>query len=660
MLTCEDDAAAARLALRLGGLPLALAAAGTYIGLTHLSCDEYHDLYESMWTELFGSDAEELFEYEARTLSSTWMMSMRNIEKQDADTAELLSFLALLSPHDIWFELVQAGATGTLPWMTRITKSTVHFQRAMTKLRNHSLLDIHDRSYQLHPCFHDWLVHKLNPCPSEAAFTAATLCISNSLPSRFEASYYKIGQRLIGHVNQLQSERFKDVWGACVFESEFYNAVDKISQLQLDLFQTAQSLSTCKWALIGKKATLGQNHPSTLATAARLGHIYGREGMTDRAEQTLKETLAGCVTILGPDHIDTLHTCFDLGTFYLQRGREQTGLSEAEHFYLQALSGFERTLGPDDFCTLRTVGQLGIVYHQQGNLLNAEQMQVKAIAGLEKLEGFEGDTLSRTYGELGELYADCGKVEQGEKLLKRAVDGLGKTWQFNGVYETILVCKLADLYISQSKFSEAEKLYSEAIDLCRSTFSFPNPTTRQVRNYLRLLSNSMRGDNTNLSISLLRLVSVIELANEYGKEDPTILNRLGKALVFRNESDNARIAFGYSIITFEKGIPIFSGIACDGCNLMTALSTGRYLCSQCDDIDLCDPCMDRYGSNAFLVPGCSNHSFFRIDGARNLSTSQSTRKVGGAEWTVWINSMIEQYTNAANMVSVAANEPEIG
>lgn len=70
---------------------------------------------------LVGGDSEGLMEYEDRTLASTWTISVNQVRAQNEDAAELLKFLAFLSPQDIWYELIKAGAADEVPWTRRIT-----------------------------------------------------------------------------------------------------------------------------------------------------------------------------------------------------------------------------------------------------------------------------------------------------------------------------------------------------------------------------------------------------------------------------------------------------------------------------------------------------------------------------------------------------------
>jgi hypothetical protein len=57
-------------------------------------------LYERSWQDL-SEDAEELVEYENRTLFSTWNLSLTQVHTQDANAVELLRLLAYFDNKDI-------------------------------------------------------------------------------------------------------------------------------------------------------------------------------------------------------------------------------------------------------------------------------------------------------------------------------------------------------------------------------------------------------------------------------------------------------------------------------------------------------------------------------------------------------------------------------
>lgn len=67
-----------KLVQRLRGLPLALVTAGMYLRQTNESAHDYLEAYETHWQEL-SDNAEELLEYEDRTLFSTWNLSLAHV-----------------------------------------------------------------------------------------------------------------------------------------------------------------------------------------------------------------------------------------------------------------------------------------------------------------------------------------------------------------------------------------------------------------------------------------------------------------------------------------------------------------------------------------------------------------------------------------------------
>ena len=189
-----------------------MATAGTYLGRADISCGEYLELYNSAWIGLVGPDTEELLEYETRTMSSTWIISLNQIRSQNDDAAELLTFLAYLGSRDIWYDLVKAGASDDVPWMRRVTQSKIHFQRAMSKLLDYSLVDVVAGSYQVHPCLHDWLVESLNSPPKSLLFITALTCIADTIKDESSPQFWVTNKRLLDHTEQLESPHFYKLW----------------------------------------------------------------------------------------------------------------------------------------------------------------------------------------------------------------------------------------------------------------------------------------------------------------------------------------------------------------------------------------------------------------------------------------------------------------
>src|SRR5271155_3273218 len=134
------------LAQRLDGLPLALATAGTYLSQTADSFGDYLRLYNTSWDDL-DEHSHRLFDYENRTLYSTWNISLTQVRDQDAAAAELLRLMAYLDNQDLWYELFHAGSADQPLWWSEVLKSRARFNRAMSTLHSYSLVEVRAGSY---------------------------------------------------------------------------------------------------------------------------------------------------------------------------------------------------------------------------------------------------------------------------------------------------------------------------------------------------------------------------------------------------------------------------------------------------------------------------------------------------------------------------------
>ncbi|KAF6802538.1 Kinesin light chain 1, partial [Colletotrichum plurivorum] len=112
------DPDATLLAKKLDGLPLALATAGAYLDQVATSCTEYLEIYENAWLHL-QKESPGLMEYD-RALYSTWNVSLRHIQLQNQNAADLLRLWAYFDNHDVWYELLRAGESEKPLWLRKM------------------------------------------------------------------------------------------------------------------------------------------------------------------------------------------------------------------------------------------------------------------------------------------------------------------------------------------------------------------------------------------------------------------------------------------------------------------------------------------------------------------------------------------------------------
>ncbi|KAI9672784.1 MAG: hypothetical protein M1831_000219 [Alyxoria varia] len=507
-LETRDDPDARGLAARLDGLPLALSTAGDYLRQTPVSFAKYRELHEESWEDL-KEVAEELPDYEGRTLYSTWNLSLLQIEEQSPEAVMVLRLLAYFGNNDIWFELLQKGCGGghnpllrnnrgrklnfafTRRWLRNnvgnhrsplleVLSSEVKFNSTMRRLQDYSLVES-DRttgSYTLHSCVHDWTLHYLNKNMSEELFLFALHCVGASFSFETEPFTWLQNNRLLQHALRLRHPRMQEVLeesqhrvSPADFTSmgELYRIDSKLAEAE-EMYQRALS---------GFKKARGLDHTLKLCTICNLGGLYEQQGKLAKAEHMYQRALAGFEQVLGPDHTSTLIVVNNLGLLYTDQGK----FAEGEDMYRRALAGFKKVSGLDHTLTIGTLINLGLCWKQQGKLAEAENMCRRALAGTEKVLGPDHTLTFSTVSNLGLLCAQQGKLAEAEDMYQRALAGFEKVLGPDHTLTLKTVSALGTLNKRQGRLAEAEDLYRRGLIGKEKTLGPDHTSTiRTVRN----------------------------------------------------------------------------------------------------------------------------------------------------------------------------------
>ena len=123
-------------------------------------------------------------------------------------------------------------------------------------------------------------------------------------------------------------------------------------------------------AIEAKRATLGDRHPSTLASMNNLGRLLQAQGKLDEAGVLLREALEAFRATLGDRHPNTLGSINNLGRLLHDQGR----LGEAETLLLEAHDGCAATLAEGQRTRLRSQAWLADVRRAQGRIESARAL----------------------------------------------------------------------------------------------------------------------------------------------------------------------------------------------------------------------------------------------------------------------------------------------
>ncbi|KAJ7450623.1 hypothetical protein FB451DRAFT_1566567 [Mycena latifolia] len=173
-----------------------------------------------------------------------------------------------------------------------------------------------------------------------------------------------------------------------------------------------------------RRKIFGEDHPLTLSAMANLGTTYGKLGQYKKAEELevagqLKEAEELEVAVLekqrkslGEDHPDTLSTMAKLGSTYGKLGQ----FKEAEELEVVVLKKRGEILGEDHLLTLSAMAKLGSIYGKLGQFKEAEELEVVVLEKRRKILGEDHpDTLSAMVN-LGSTYGKLGRFKEAEEL----------------------------------------------------------------------------------------------------------------------------------------------------------------------------------------------------------------------------------------------------
>jgi len=326
---------------------LALTTAGDYLSRTSDSFGDFLQSYEQSWQDL-QKYADELWDYEDRTLYTTWNISFDRVQTENEDAANLMRLLAYFDNDKISLGLLQSGSDRGPEWFQKLIGKKIEFDKAMMKLQDYSLIEAGEGNgkYSLHKCVHDWTLNELNQQLQPELVDIAMHCIAQSVTWESEQLYWEKNREIEGHGLRLQERRI-----AKVIEQSQTSEQDT-----RDLFM--------------------------------IGYLYTNQGKLAEAEQMYMRALKGKEKTLGVKHTSTLDVVNNLGLLYSDQGK----LAKAKQMYMRALKKYEKTLGVKHTSTLNTVNNLGLLYSNQGKLAEAKQMYMRALKGYEKAHGSNDQT----------------------------------------------------------------------------------------------------------------------------------------------------------------------------------------------------------------------------------------------------------------------------
>jgi tetratricopeptide (TPR) repeat protein len=492
-----DREQAEALSRRLGGLPLALRLAGSYLSSEFArwtTFDAYRQGLEREPSVALTDPEPEEDEREA--LMRTWELSLDDLTRHHLGQARaLLRLLSCYAPsRPIPLDLLEPAKLSHLLEALE-SHGEVAARRLEQGLRGLSSLGLIDSSIGdgadrativVHPVIADNNRARLispdpsDPDPGLIRSTAVALMggAIHVLDPRQPADWMRF-RLLTPHLQALLT------YTADHLDKEplaaLADAANQLSEAQewSGGMAVAEALSRAVLACVRR---LGDDHPIVLSTRHALAYEIGRQGRWGEAEAAFHEILEARRRVLGDDHPSTLNTRHELARTVAEQGRGE----QAAAAFREVLEDRRRILSEDDPSTLNTRQELARTVARQGHWALAELAFRELLEDRRRTLGDDHPSTLATRHELARTVAEQGHWDQAAVALRvlvedqRPILGERHPSTLNTRYE------LARVLAGQGHREEAEAAFRVLLEDLRRVLGEDHPDVHATQRWLGL------------------------------------------------------------------------------------------------------------------------------------------------------------------------------
>lgn len=475
-----DGRQARELSRRLGGLPLALYLAGSYLASPFArwhSFGDYRSALDSVFLPEALADLDESAADARGTIQRTWDLSLDSLPSDSQPQARFL--LLLLSCYaagtPIPTQLLRpAILAGVLPSTDHLPKGPANREDACervlrTGLRSLTIVgliniaehDASDAMVTVHPVVADvnrsrllTTAHSdLNLVSKTAVqlLQAATSELNSERPADW--AYWN---QIVPHVAAVLG------WLAEHLHSDALVTLIGCGDSAIMAAYLSGNLPAGEklaHAAVAAAARLGNDHPATMTARFLLAQVTAGQGRYREAEEQQRQILSDQQRVLGEDHPETLRTIYLLAWTIGRLGR----YSEAEQLYRRVIAIQERVLGEDHPETLWSQHGLARVMECQGRALEAERLCRQVLITRQRVLGAQHpDTLVITH-RLARAIESQGRYEEAEQLYRELASTREKVLGKDHPESLGGLDRLAGVIGHQGRHRDAEERYRQVL-----------------------------------------------------------------------------------------------------------------------------------------------------------------------------------------------------
>ncbi|MFJ8431246.1 tetratricopeptide repeat protein [Kitasatospora sp. NPDC094019] len=496
------------LAARLGGLPLALRLAGTYLDLANRTPPPFrapatpttYTGYRRAWEE--GLDRLD----PGHLLARTWAMSVALLEQRGhAHTRGLLELLAAFADADLPYthlltpdRLADAGPLAALDGPA--------IWQHLTALSALGLVELLEPApgtpavLRMHPLVRD--ASRTAGTTAVAAGIVTTTALTDALGDDTDPAVAAAWRSLAPHILHV----FERADLAALADPALLDLTLATNmagrQLLTDGLQ-ARARTVLEAVCAATREHLGDDHPHTLATRHNLALVLRELGELTFARAEFEAVLDARRNLRGDTHTATLNTRHELALLLRTQGRLDEARAELEAVLVVRRDG----LGEADPNTLVTRHELACVLHDQGDLDRARAEFEAVMAGWRGQLADDHPHLLVTRHELARVLHNQGELVRALAEFEAVMAG----WrgQLADDHPHLLVTRheLARVLHNQGELARAREEFETVLAVERERLGDTHPSTLLTRYNLALLLRD-QGELTQARAELEAVLAV--------------------------------------------------------------------------------------------------------------------------------------------------------
>jgi tetratricopeptide (TPR) repeat protein len=226
-------------------------------------------------------------------------------------------------------------------------------------------------------------------------------------------------------------------------------------------------------AVLARLMLLPADDADSLRTQHYIAWFLGIQGQLQDAGVMYRDVLAARIRLLGPDDPETLLTRHELAWIAACEER----WAEAEAAYRQVLHDWCRVCGDKHPWTLMTRHELGWAISNQGRAQEAEQLLAGVLAARQEVLGEEHPRTLWTHHELAWAIACQGRWREAEAIYRMVLEARRRLLRPNHPALLTTIQELAWVTASQGHSDAALGLYREVLEARRVILGDDDPDT---------------------------------------------------------------------------------------------------------------------------------------------------------------------------------------